>query len=90
MGCGDVNISTISVFIALRRHVVGIKSIIFLSILQFCVLCMLMLCTFLVFYFCAASHGVIKNDYMRFRITIANRRRMFLGYFCSSKRSSKE
>jgi len=23
---------------------------------------MFMLCTFLVFYFCAASHGVIKND----------------------------
>ena len=22
-----------------------------------------MLCTFLIFYFCAASHGVIKNDY---------------------------
>ena len=33
-----------------------------LSVLQFCVLCMFMLCTFLVFYFCAASHGVIKND----------------------------
>jgi len=25
---------------------------------------MFMLCTFLVFYFCAASHGVIENDNM--------------------------
>ena len=29
---------------------------------NFCVLCMFILCTFLVFYVCAASHGVTKND----------------------------
>jgi len=29
---------------------------------------MFMLCTFLVFYFCAASHGVIKNDNAEWKI----------------------